>query len=102
MQCLKEVRMVQNIVIEKVFLSSIHFINHNVDRLWQICIKLLWKVSAHSVLEGTAAQHDVRDKHMTAKKTVAAVGHQESISRMTRAVGEIQLTEILKFSINSM
>lgn len=54
------------------------------------------------MLEGTAAQHDVRDKHMTAKKIVAAVGHQESISRMTRAVGEIQLTEILKFSINSI
>lgn len=33
MQLLKELGMVQNIIIEKVFLSRTHFIDQNVDRI---------------------------------------------------------------------
>lgn len=33
MQLLKEVGMVQNIILEKAFLSRIHFIDQNVDRV---------------------------------------------------------------------
>lgn len=33
MLLLKEVGMVQNIIIEKIFLSRIHFIDQNVDRI---------------------------------------------------------------------
>lgn len=102
-QLLKEVGIVQNIIIEKVFLSRIHFIGQNVDRIWQICIKLLWKVSAHSVLEGTAAQQGVMEKYTTAKKIAAAVRHQESIKQNDKSCWWNPIDwNILKLSINCM